>query len=167
MRTILSTCPETEMINSCKNNCLFTFSLHFPSRGCFSERVSVHLQFSSHTETLVLVAVYFLRPCPVQLDGPRSYPRSRISVCVWMCVRVCVCVCPVRQTRSALMLYFKFPEGFIERAFPGRLDVCLRVRSSCFSFFQCAFQYRVRSQQIENEGDASRHRKRLKWGRKS
>ena len=59
------------------------------------------------------------------------------------------------------MLYFKFPEGFIERVFPVRLDVCLSGRPA-FHSSSVLFQYRVQSKQIESEADASRQRRWLK-----
>lgn len=127
------------MINSCKNNCLL-ISHFLPFHSCLSKSL---FQFSSHTETLILVAVYSLRqfssfnysvhffPCAhFQLDVPQKLLKIHEPELVRanVCQNVCMCVYLIHQTRSALVLYFILPESFTERTFPAvsaesRLDV--------------------------------------------
>ncbi len=162
METVVSTSQETEiMIDSCKNNCLFylTFSLFRPSSGCLGKSLSCpspaviqkHMSsslciFSVSLLPLITLSTSFLVPssawCPPKATKD---PWARISVwmCVRVCVCVCVCVCPVHQTRSALVLYFIFPESFIERTFPAvsaesRLDV-LSLQDMCVCVCVCVF----------------------------
>lgn len=118
METILSTSQETEiMINSCKNNCLL-ISHFLPFHSWLSKSL---FQFSSHIETLVLVAVYFLRqfssmnysvhlfPCThFQLDVPQKLLKIREPelMCVNVCQSVCVYVSHTpNQASTRALLY--------------------------------------------------------------